>query len=151
MKAKLYKPNAVTILAMAAGGGVFLFLKVRRSGWEVAGVVDAVLYALALSGVVMLAAALRGWVRVDDEAVEIAGLLSRGRYPLAEIVSVTTEKGAPVTIALRDGRVIGLPLWMGTEGWAVAAAIRARLRAAAPAAPATRTIAPPAGRGGASA
>src|SRR6185436_18157342 len=123
VKPRTYKPSIFSILIMALGFAVIVFLKTRKNGLRLEGWMDAVCYLVAPIAVALIVNLFFARVCVGDDRIEIVGLLSRKSYALRDIAEVVTEKGADAKFQLRNGQWISLPSWLGAEGWGVAAAL----------------------------
>lgn len=126
MQAKRYKPTPFVMAVMAGGLAVIVAFKLSRNGLVIWDWKDVVFYCVAPIALGLVANLFFASIRVDDEHIEIVGMFSRRKYPLADITAVKTEKGADPKFQLKDERWISLPSW--ADGWSVAAALRYRLK-----------------------
>jgi hypothetical protein len=108
---------AETLFAVGAG---YTYL---TGGWSPTSLVLSALVVLGAGGV---AEALVRRIVLEDDALYVADLFARRRYPRRDIVRVDAAKGCPVALQLADGRWAKLP----DLGRNVANSIRAWLRAA---------------------
>src|SRR4051794_17988925 len=126
-KEKIYTPGVIGIVMMLAGLGAIVFLKLRKNGFAINGGLDVGFYILAAIAVPAVLNLFFARVKVSDEAIEIIGVVSRKTYRLQDIALVTTAKGIQPTFQLREGGLVRLPSWLGTQAWGVASALRSRM------------------------
>jgi hypothetical protein len=124
---KVYTPGVFAIVMMLAGLGTIVFLKFRKNGFGIDGWLDVGFYILAAVAIPAVLNLFFARVKVSDDAIEIIGIVSRKVYRLQDIALVTTAKGVTPTFKLREGGLVRLPSWLGTEAWGVAATLRSRM------------------------